>query len=53
MPAGLADGLAFFVGPGHGLAAGLVLFIAGAVLKIAVATVLLRQGWKVLRWLRG
>lgn len=45
--------LAFFVGAGHILAAGLVPFMPGAVLKIALATALLPQGWKVLRWLRG
>ena len=45
--------LGLFVGPDRVLAAGLVPFIPGAVIKIALATALLPQGWKILRWLGG
>ena len=45
--------LAPFVGPHNVLAAGLVPFMPGAFIKIALAAALLPQGWKVLRWLRG
>ena len=45
--------LAPFVGLQNVLAVGFVPFIPGAVIKIALASLLLPQGWKVLRWLRG
>ena len=45
--------LASFVGTRNVLAVGFVPFIPGAVIKIALASLLLPQGWKVLRWLRG
>ncbi len=45
--------LAFFVGPNNVLIAGLWPFLPGAVIKIALATALLPQGWKVLYWLDG
>ena len=44
--------LAFFVGPKHVWMAGLVPFLPGAAIKIALATALLPSGWKVLNWLR-
>lgn len=45
--------LAAFVGPHKVLSAGLVPFVPGALIKIALASLLLPQGWAVLRWLRG
>lgn len=44
--------LAPFVGPHNVLATGFVPFIPGAIIKISLASLLLPQGWKVLRWLR-
>ncbi len=43
--------LMFFVGPKAVIAAGLIPFLPGAVIKIALATALLPAGWKALRWL--
>ena len=45
--------LAFIVGPHNVLTAGFWPFLPGAVIKIALATALLPQGWKVLHWLGG
>ncbi len=42
----------FFVGPQNVLAAGLLPYIPGAIVKIALATALLPAGWKALNWLR-
>jgi len=44
--------LGFFLGWDNVLAAGLIPFLPGAVLKIALATALLPLGWKALHWLR-
>ncbi len=45
--------LAPFVGPRNVLALGFMPFIPGAIIKISLASLLLPQGWKALRWLRG
>ena len=45
--------LSFMVGPSHVLAVGLLPFLPGAVLKIALAALLLPMGWRGLAWLRG
>ncbi len=42
-----------FVGLHNVLSAGLLPFMPGAIIKIALAAALLPQGWKALRWLRG
>ncbi len=45
--------LAPFVGLHNVLSAGLLPFMPGAIIKIALAAAMLPQGWTVLRWLRG
>jgi biotin transport system substrate-specific component len=44
--------LAMFVGPGQAVAQGLLPFIPGAIVKIALATAMLPLGWRVLSLMR-